>query len=45
MQLFYLIVFAFALIWAFRIEKNTAKTSEALQRIEQLLKERKGKDK
>jgi hypothetical protein len=34
-----------ALIWAFRIEINTARTSETLQRIEKLLEQQNKKEK
>lgn len=31
------LIFAFAIIWMFHIERNTARTSETLKRIEKLL--------
>ena len=38
------ILFLFILVWAFRVEINTAKTKEGIERIEELLKnQEKGK--
>jgi uncharacterized membrane protein len=34
--------FLVVLVWAFRIEANTARTAESLQRIEKLLKDKEG---
>ncbi len=40
--LFGAVVFVFAVIWAFHVERNTARTAEALTRLEKIL-EKKGK--
>ncbi|HPR09302.1 hypothetical protein KDA06_03055 [Candidatus Saccharibacteria bacterium] len=39
------LLFIFGLIWMFRIEANTAKTSETLARIEKLLEKNTSKEK
>jgi hypothetical protein len=39
MEFFSLVIVIFGLVWAYRIETNTAKTVEALRRIEEVLKQ------